>query len=135
MTVSVPPPRPADLIAEYVWLRDGKKAQEAAFETWLKENYGDRMEQIESQLLAHLKAAGTDSAKANNIGTAYKKRIVSVTVSDMNEFRRHVIGTEQWDLADWKANKTVVTELVDNDGVVPPGVNYSAMDGVGIRKS
>jgi hypothetical protein len=53
----------------------------------------------------------------------------------MNEFRRHVIGTEQWDLADWKANKTVVTELVDSDEGVPPGVNFSAMAGVGIRKS
>lgn len=134
MTVNVLPPKPADLIAEYVWMREQKQAQEKAFEVWVKESYTDRMDEIEAMLLDHFKLTGTDNTSARGIGTAFRKRIVSVTVGDMQAFQRHVIGTEAWELADWKANKTEVTKLVDDGQEPPPGVNFNAMAGVGIRK-
>lgn len=135
MTQPIPTPAPADLIAEYVWLRDAKKAEEEKFKDFLNANYGVRMDAIEQLLLAKLNEMKTDSLSARGTGTAYKKRSVSVTVADMREFQRHVIGGEHWELVDWRANKSQVTALVDAEEPLPPGVNFTATQTVGIRKS
>ena len=57
-----------------------------------------------------------------------------MTIADGREFRRHVIGGEQWDLADWRANKTAVNDLVEQGEPLPPGINRSAFYKVGIRR-
>jgi hypothetical protein len=44
-----------------------------------------------------------------------------------------VIGTEQWDLLDKKANVTAVTDYLNENGVLPPGVKYSTRFDVGVR--
>ena len=59
---------------------------------------------------------------------------MSVTTADAREFRRHVIGTESWDLADWRPNKTIVNEMVEQGLDVPPGVNRATFLTVGIRR-
>lgn len=134
MTQPVPTPTPADLIAEYVWLRDAKKAEEEKFKDFLAANYSLRMDAIEQWLLAKLNEMKTDSLSARGTGTVYKKRSVSVTVADMKEFQRHVIGAEAWELVDWRANKSIVTGIVDAGEPLPPGVNFTATQTVGIRK-
>ena len=124
---------PADLVAEYVALRDGKKANEELQKAWIKENFTDRMDELELLLLDFLNTSGADSI-ASPGGTAYKKLDTSVTVSDAAEFRRHVIGSEAWELIDWRANKTAVKDLLDAGAGLPPGVNYSSAYSVGIRR-
>ena len=133
-TLVQPQPKPADLIAEYLWLRDNKNAEEDKFKEWLAENFTKRMDEIEALLLAKINQDGTDSITAHGIGNAHRKIKTSVTVADMREFRRHVIGSAEWDLVDWRANKTVVNELVEKGEVLPPGVNYSAIYTLSVRK-
>ena len=52
----------------------------------------------------------------------------------MREFRRHVIGNGDWDLCDWRPNKTRINELVEDDQPLPPGVNRTVFQTVAIRK-
>jgi hypothetical protein len=125
---------PGDLIAEYLWLRDNKKAEKEKFDAWLAENYTKRMDEIEGLLLAKFDQDKTDSITAHGIGNAHRKVSTSVTIADMREFKRHVIGSEAWELVDWRANKTAVGEIVEAKQPLPPGVNYTETYTVGVRK-
>ena len=131
----IPAPRkkPIELVEEYIVLRDQKKAAEEKMKEWMKEHYTAPMELIEIALLDHLNELGADSI-AGKSGTAYKKLSTSVTIADGREFRRHVIGGEHWDLADWRANKTVVEEMLERGEQLPPGVNRTAFYTIGIRR-
>ena len=125
--------KPADLIEEYIELRDLKDQFKKNFEAKCKELYGDRMEEIETLMLNALNQMGVESLASNN-GTAFKKIATSVTIADAREFRRHVIGGEHWDLIDWRANKTAVNDLVDRGEAIPPGVNRNAIYVVQFRR-
>ena len=85
--------KPAELVEEYIKLRDEKKRAEETYKEWLEENYNTRMNEIELTLLDQLNQLGVDCIAAKN-GTAYKKISTSVTTADGREFRRHVIGGE-----------------------------------------
>ena len=125
--------KPADLVEEFIKLRQDKQQVEKAFEEKMAELYGNRMEEIKVILLNTLNAMGIDSL-AGKSGTAFKSTVVSVTTADMREFRRHVIGGEQWDLVDWRPNKTAINELVDQNEPLPPGINRTVMQTVNIRR-
>ena len=125
--------KPADLVEEYITLRDRKDQFKKAFEEKSAELFGERMEEIEAQLLGILNDLGADTI-AGKTGTAYRKISTSVTIADARDFRRHVIGGEAWDLIDWRANKTAVNALVESGEPVPPGVNRSSFYTIGIRR-
>ena len=134
MNAQPPGKTPAALVEEYIGLRDEKKRFDEAYAAILNEKYTTPMKDIETRLLDILNQLGSDAIKSP-AGTAYKKLSASVTIADMREFRRHVIGNEDWDLADWRASKTVVNDRVENGEVVPPGVNRVPFYTIGIRRS
>ena len=124
---------PAQMVEEYIALRDARDQGKKKFEEMIKARYLDRMDELETQLLDMLNKLGSDSI-ASPAGTVYKKLSTSVTVADSREFQRHVIGSEAWDLIDWRANKTAVNDLVEAGEPVPPGVNRSSFYSVGVRR-
>lgn len=126
--------KPAQLTAEYIQLRDQKEAFEKLCSAKCRELYTDRMEIIEGELITLMNSMGVDSLKSK-AGTAYKQTSVSVTTADAREFRRHVIGTEAWDLADWKPNKTSINEMVERGEGLPPGINRSTFATVRVRRN
>jgi hypothetical protein len=128
-----PPPKPTQLIARYIELRDHKKAAEAQYAAWRKTEYDDPMEEIEQQLLGMLNAQDVDSIKTK-VGTAFRKVSTSVTTADGASFRRHVIGLEAWELVDWRPNKTAVNDLVKAGEPLPPGINRTTFNTVQIRR-
>lgn len=128
-----PEQTPADMVAAYIELRDLATKTEEEFKAQMKERVYDKMLALEAQLLDLLNKLGADSI-ASKKGTVYKKLSTSVTTADMREFRRHVIGSELWDLADWRPNKTLVTEMVAKGEPLPPGVNFSSHYSVQIRR-
>ena len=128
-----PKPMPVALIEEYITLRDAKKHADETYAEFVKQNYSNRMGDLERILLDTLNKLGVDSL-AGQTGTVYKKLSTSITVADMREFRRHVIGSEDWDLADMRANQTAVNERVDRGDPLPPGINRSTFFSVGIRR-
>lgn len=125
--------KPADLVEEFIKLRDEKQFVEKGFEEEIKKRYSDRMEYIKNVLLDMLNKLGVDSI-AGHTGTAYKSISTSITIADAREFRRHVIGGELWDLADWRANKTAINELVEKGEPLPPGINRTAIATINIRR-
>jgi hypothetical protein len=124
---------PVQKVEEYIKLRDTKKAAEDRFSEWEKEAYGNRMNQLEMELLDILNQLGADNLSGPS-GTVHKIHKTSVTVADAASFRRHVIGEEAWELIDWRANKTAINEMVEAGDGVPPGINRTTHITVGIRK-
>jgi len=124
---------PAQMVAEYITLRDAKKNAEERFSEFMKENYGTRMEELELKLLDLLNKTGGDSL-ATPRGTVYKALKTSVTVADGREFRRHIIGEELWDLIEWRPAKTAINELVEGGDPLPPGLNRTVFKTVNIRR-
>jgi hypothetical protein len=125
--------KPAELVAKYIALRDQKEAATAKFKEFMTAHYEGPMELLEAQLLDTLNKLGVESIASSN-GTVYKSLSTSVTVADAREFRRHVIGGEEWELIDWRANKTAINNIIDEGGVLPPGINRSAFYKVNIRR-
>jgi len=125
--------KPADLVEEFIRLRNEKSFVEKGFEAEMQARYTDRMEVIKVKLIDLLNSLGVDSI-AGKTGTVYKTITTSVTMADAREFRRHVIGSEQWDLADWRPNKTMVNDMVERGEPLPPGVNRSAFVNINVRK-
>lgn len=127
---------PAQLVDRYLHLRNKKEAAEAALKVWYQENFTNEMDRLESQLMEILLKTGMNSMSGQT-GTVYRHLATSVTIADMREFRRHVIGLGDnggWDLADWRANKTVIRELIEGGGALPPGVNFVQTNVVTVRK-
>lgn len=125
---------PADLIEEFLRLRDGKKLAEEKMKEWMHANYSARMDQIEAILMDCLNNLNADSLKTE-VGTAFKRVETSVTVASPADFQRHVIGTEEWELIDFRANKTAVKSYVEeHGGELPPGVNMTQTTVISVRR-
>ena len=118
---------------QYVLLRDTVKALKEKHAAELKP-YGIAMAAIEGVMLASLDAAGATSMKTD-AGTFYKTTQASTSIADSNEFSRHVIGSQAWELLDWRANKTAIQAILDAGGQLPPGINYSTFTKVGVRRA
>lgn len=119
-------------IGAYVTLRDWLEAQDKLHAERMKP-MKLKLEALNGVLLTALNTTGQDNAKTK-AGTAYRKQWTSATIKDKDAFRRHVIGTEDWDLLDWRANKTAVAKLVEETQHAPPGVDFSRGYDVGVRR-
>ena len=124
----------SDLVGEYLALRKSKKQYEDQIDEAMRTKFEEPMKKLEAILLDYLNEQGLQSASAADGGTVYKIRFTSVTTADGAEFRRHVIGSEDWELADWKPNKTVINDIVDRGEPLPPGVNRSVIYKIGLTK-
>jgi hypothetical protein len=129
-------PTPASIDArvdQYVQIRDMIRDMEKKHEEAIKP-YKDALEQLASVLLNHLNTTGLESARTAS-GTVYRSERVSATIQDVSAFWDHVVGSENWDLIDKRANKTAVSEYVKYYGNAPPGVNYTVSHVVGVRRA
>lgn len=121
------------LIAKYVKLRDKKKEIQDKHKEELSP-YNDAMATLEELFMGFLNNTGQDSASAKGFGTIYRNTKRSAVVADAEAFRAHVIETRGWDLADWRANAPAIEDFINTHGVIPPGVNFSTVETVGIRR-
>lgn len=131
-----PPPTLPDinkLIAQYVMLRDRKRAIEEKHKAELKP-FNTLMAEVEGLMLDYLNQTGTDSVSGEG-GTAYKSTTPRCTIKDGTAFRNFVIAMAAFDLVDWRANARAVQQHIeDNTGNVPPGVNFTTYTAVRFRK-
>jgi len=132
MTDTSPQVNFEQLIGAYVTIRDWIAEQNRLHEERIAKRKA-QLDQLNTMLLQSLNATGQDSARTN-AGTAYKKVWTSATIRDKEAFRRHVIGTEDWDLIDWRANKTAVVKAIEENQEPPPGVDFSRGYDVGVRR-
>ena len=121
-------------VEQFVKLRDKIKAMKDRHEEELKPLTAALM-QLNGILLNHLNASGTDSIAVRGVATAYRSVKKSASIADGMEFKRFVIGGEHWDMIDWKANAGQVEEYLTKNNTLPPGVNFSAVAVVNVRKT
>ena len=133
MNDTVTPEETIDVMVEqYVKMRDGLAAADEAHKEKTKAARQWLVDQ-NAKLLARLEQLGVDSA-ATPSGTAYRKMKKTATIADAASFRRFVIGGEQWDLVDWRANGPCIAEFLEENSELPPGINYSTFYDVGVRR-
>jgi hypothetical protein len=122
------------LVAEYIVLRDTKKEKTEAFKIAMQEEIQSRMDAIEGEILDFMNKTNQKNAKTA-YGTASRVEDVSATIADAAEFRHYVVGSEAWEMIDWRANKTAVKEIVEATGAPPPGVNFVRNYKIQVRKA
>jgi hypothetical protein len=118
-------------ISQYVALRRRIKELDDAHAEKMRP-MREALDTLNVCLLDMLKATKQDNAKTP-AGTAYKKTTASATIADMGSFRRHVIGAQDFDLVDWRANPVAVRKFIEENEAVPPGVTFVEKTDVGVR--
>jgi hypothetical protein len=81
----------------------------------------DYVQAKRTEILEHLNATGQKSTQTVE-GGAYWKAKVTYRVQDKDEFRRHVIGAEAWELLSWAAAPNACEEFTDEHAEPPPGL-------------
>ena len=117
--------------AAYVKSREEIRSLEAQIDK-IKEVQGKR----ETYLLQTLEKDGLQNVKTEH-GTVYKSLKESVTVADWDAVLGWVKENEAWEYLTIGVGKKAVLDLMGEDRSTPPlpGVNYTAVRTVGIRKS
>ena len=118
-----------ELIQKYVLIRDAKDAAKKLFDGETK-RITDALVKLDGMIL---EALGDAESVKTEFGTAYTKKRSSASVKDRDEFFNWAVATGNLEAIDMKANAKIVRELLD-EGVVVPGVKYSASTQVGVRR-
>lgn len=118
-------------IANYIRLREHKKLADTEYKKSM-ERVNAAMSKLEASLMEDIKTSGGNSISGDD-GTVYIKVLSSASVKDRDAFFKFVFDTNNLELLDARANKAIVREL-HAKGTVVPGVNYTEIQSVGIRK-
>lgn len=122
-----------EVVEKYIKLRDLK----ARFDADHKDKMApivSAMDKAEAALLATFNEQGIDSAGCE-FGTAYRTTKTSATVADMDAFLEFVKANEAWHMLERRVAKTTVEEYVTANGDLPPGINYSSVVAINVRRS
>ena len=122
-----------NLVAKYIAARDLKSKLDNDHKTKLEPLIA-AMEKTESAILDFFNQHGMDSAKCE-AGTAYKTMRSSATVADMDQFLDFVRRTEGWHFLEKRVAKTQVDEYVAAHSDLPPGINYTRMAALNVRRA
>jgi hypothetical protein len=120
------------MVRNFIRLRDHKKAAEEEFKKSM-ERVNQGMAKLEALMLDHLSQSGANSINTDH-GTVYILERTSATVKDRDAFIQYVVDNNAWDALDVKANKPFIKAQLD-EGVVVPGVNFSSVNTVGVRRT
>lgn len=122
-----------EVVAKYIKLRDLKAKLDGEHKDRLAP-IASAMEKAETALLAMFQEQGMTSAGCE-AGTAYITTKTSATVVDMDAFLDFVRKNDAWHMLERRAAKKSVDEYVDENKDLPPGINYSSMQSINIRRA
>ena len=94
----------------------------------------------EEYLMAQMDSLGLDSVKSKH-GTVYTSVFESVTVADAESFFEYVKQNDAFHLLEKRASKTEVLHIMGDrvdsgrPNPPPPGLNYTAIRKLGVRKA
>jgi len=119
----------ADLIAQFIKLRDTMAAEQAGFDKHMQP-YKDGMTAIEQAITAALLALDNDEGKRNisipGVGVAFRQQWTSATVADGDTFFDFVIDNNERQLLTLHVAKDAVKEYMEtHNGTLPPGVDWA----------
>lgn len=126
----------ARVVRGYVKLRDEVNEKKKTFKEEIAKEEA-KLDKLLSVLQAQLIAAGVSSMKVEGAGTFFTKVKDSVKVEDRNAFLN-------WVLEDWEnregfltnnVSKAQVKEMLEDEKALPPGVGYTTVQVVQVRRS
>lgn len=122
----------AELTEMYITIRDRMAARKAEFDA---ADNADRelQRKIELVLLAKMDADGETSAKTP-YGTAFIQTTDFASVAQRDDFMTYVKQHDAFDLLETRCSKTGVRSFIEENGVVPPGINYGTRREVMVRR-
>jgi len=125
-------PKAEDIISAYIKVRDLKDEVEARHKEELKP-YKEKLEILGSALLEIMQNVGTGELKGP-AGVAFRTTKTSATVADRETFKQFCEAHDLWDLADIRASKTAIADYKQEHGDLPPGIRWSSMYDVNVRR-
>lgn len=124
---------PRDLITEFIRLRDQLSEEKAKFKQ-VEDQIKTRQAQISGELQQVMGQLGVGSLKTPS-GTAYLTEKVSVLTSDKDAFLEYIKEHNDWELLDVRGSKSAIQEYILEKNTLPPGIELSRFQDVGIRRS
>ena len=121
------------IIAKYIDLRDAIDAAKAAYNAKVA-GLKQAQEGIEAYLMGLANQTGQTSFGCAGVGTAFITTENSCTVANKEAFMSFVREQDAWPLLDVKANKTNTKQYLDAHNELPPGVNWTSMKVIQIRR-
>jgi hypothetical protein len=120
------------IVERYIALRDRKAEMKKQYEDQVAAVDG-AMDKIEAYLLKTMTDQGVESVKTP-FGTPYKTTKIGTPVQDWDEFRRYVIETGDWSILTRSVSKAAVKAYREEHGDLPPGVGWTEIVAVNIRR-
>lgn len=122
-----------ELIERYVQIRDKIAAINKECDEKIKPLQSLKV-RIEAALAAKMEADNLDSMRTE-AGTAFFKESTSATVADWDAVFKWIMDNEAHHFIEHRVNKTAVEEFIkESGGDLPPGINYSAVKVVQVRR-
>lgn len=120
-------------VDQYIQLRDLKAKLLEKHKEEL-EPFNNAMAALEEIFLREMNNLNCDSLKTK-AGTVSTRKKESASLADPDAFWTHVVTQGDFDLVDKKANVSAVRDYIDKNGTAPPGVNWSSVTVVGVRRA
>ena len=117
------------LVEKYQRLTDMKTERETEIK-----KINEAIDLIKSKLLDVFNEKGIDSLKTP-IGTIYKSTRASASVADWDVFFTFVQSHDMWHLLEHRCSAKKAEEYIEEHEVPPPGVNFSRMVTLNIKRS
>jgi hypothetical protein len=135
MTTTTTPPAPTmnDDVEAYIKLRDSKSQLKANYDT-LKAPVEAQMAALEGKILKHFQTNGIESARTEK-GTAYKSVRTSATVADWDALLTFIKDNDLWHLLERRVSKDGAVQYKDENGALPPGINWREELTINVRRS
>lgn len=123
----------SEVVEKYILIRDRRASRKKEFEA---EDAADKelQEKIEAKLLQAFDQTGVDSCRTA-FGTAYKSSRTTASVADKESFMSFVREAGEWPLLEVRAAKTAVEQYKAEHGDLPPGVSWSEMTTINVRRT
>jgi len=111
----------AELIEQYIALRDEKKRREAAHKEAIDKQFVQRMDRIETVMKGRLDRGNLTQFKADT-GTAFTKTVSRYSVDDAAVFMPWVEANGQTDMLKRDVKQDPVRDYFEHTGTLPPGI-------------
>ena len=121
-----------ELVEKYIKLREVKTKLSNEYKAKVAK-VDDIMDKIEAAILAQFNELGVESARTN-AGTAYKQTRTSATVADWDAVLHFIQENDLYNMLERRVSKNAVEEYVQENGALPPGVNWRQEVVINVRQ-
>lgn len=121
-----------ELVEKYIALRDKKAEKKKAYDLSIAHD-DEVLDKIEAVLLKTFQETGLESV-STKAGTAYTSNRASAKVADKDAFMEFVIEGKNWEFLENRVSKEAVEQYKAANDDLPPGISWSEIRTVNVRR-